>query len=211
PRVAGSKAANDAAASAQTSPASGTTLRAARPSSPPPDRDRDPHAPLPSRLTWFLFFLIVVVAVCSFAMTACAPKPPKPVKAHAQLVVSADANPDTAGRASLVVVRLFQLRNDGEFAAADFFALYEKEKETLGASLISREEYVLAPGETCTLEMPISADARFVGALAAYRDIRSAHWRALTRTPEKKLTDLLGKHGLTLSVGKDTVTLAVED
>lgn len=211
PRVAGSKAANDAAASAQTSPPSGTTLRAARPSSPPPDRDRDPHAPLPSRLTWFLFFLIVVVAVCSFAMTACAPKPPKPVKAHAQLVVSADANPDTAGRASPVVVRLFQLRNDGEFAAADFFALYEKEKETLGASLISREEYVLAPGETRTLEMPISADARFVGALAAYRDIRSAHWRALTRTPEKKLTDLLGKHGLTLSVGKDTVTLAVED
>jgi type VI secretion system protein VasD len=172
---------------------------------------RDPYAMVPQKLTWFLFFLIVVIAVCSIALTACAPKPPKAVKARAQLVVSADVNPDTAGRASPVVVRLFQLRNDGEFAAADFFALYEKEKETLGASLISREEYVLAPGETRTLEMPINPDARFVGAVAAYRDIRSAHWRALTRTPEKKLTDLLGKHGLTLSVGKDTVTLAVED
>src|SRR6185312_12013860 len=152
-------------------------------------------------------FLVAVLA----ALTACSSKPPKPSPTHAQFVVSGDVNPDASGRASPVVVRLFQLRNDGEFASADFFALYDKEKETLGASLISREEYVLAPGETRTLEMPISPDARFVGALAAYRDIRAAHWRAITRTPEKKLTDLLGKHGLTLSVGKDTVTLAVED
>jgi len=216
---AGLKIVNKEPASSPIPPAPGTRLRSSAPvtRSPPPNAaesaksDRDSFTPLPHRLTWFLFFLIVVVAVCSFALTACAPKPPKPVKAHAQLVVSGDVNPDAAGRASPVVVRLFQLRNDGEFAAADFFALYEKEKETLGASLISREEYVLAPGETRTLEMPISPDARFVGALAAYRDIRAAHWRAITRTPEKKLTDLLGKHGLTLSVGKDTVTLAVED
>lgn len=173
--------------------------------------DLNGPVPSPRRLRLFLAFFIVIFAIVSLALTACAAKPPKPVKARAQLVVSSDVNPDTAGRASPIVVRLFQLKNDGEFAAADFFALYEKEKETLGTSLISREEYVLAPGETRTLEMPINADARFVGAVAAYRDIRAAHWRALTRTPEKKLTDLLGKHGLTLSVGKDTVTLAVED
>jgi type VI secretion system protein VasD len=133
------------------------------------------------------------------------------VQTHAQLIVSSDVNPDASGRASPIVVRLFQLRNDGEFAAADFFALYDKEKETLGASLVAREEYVLAPGETRTLDLAVNPDARFIGALAAYRDIRAAHWRALTRTPEKKLTELLGKHGVTLNVGKDTVTLAVKD
>jgi type VI secretion system protein VasD len=155
--------------------------------------------------------LFVWVSYCLIALTACAAKPPKPVQAHAQLIVSADVNPDTSGRASPIVVRLFQLRNDGEFAAADFFAIYEKEKETLGASLISREEYVLAPGETRTLDLGLSPEARFLGAVAAYRDIRAAHWRALTRAPEKKLTDLIGKDGVTVSVGKDTVTLAVKD
>jgi len=166
-------------------------------------------------LTWCNRALTVAAAllplVCVSLLSACAAKPPKPVKTPAQIIVSSDVNPDAAGRASPIVVRVFQLRNDGEFSAADFFPLYEKEKEILGASLLSREEYVLAPGETRTLDLSINTDARFIGVIAAYRDIRSAHWRALTRSPEKKLTDLIGKHGVTLSVGKDAVTLAVKD
>ncbi len=152
-----------------------------------------------------------LVAVC-VALAACGSKPPKPSPTHAQLIVSEDVNPDSSGRASPIVVRLFQLRNDGEFAAADFFALYDREKETLGASLITREEYVLSPGETRKFDIPINAEARFIGVLAAYRDVRAARWRALSSSPEKKLLkDLIGKHGVTLSVGKDAVTLAVKD
>lgn len=153
----------------------------------------------------------VLALVCLAVLTACASKPPKPVKTHTDVIVSTDVNPDASGRASPIVVRVFQLRNDGEFVAADFFPLYDKEKEILGASFISREEYVLAPGEKRTLDVPINADARFIGVIAAYRDIRSSHWRAISRPPEKKLTDLIGKHGVTLSVGKDAVTLAVKD
>jgi type VI secretion system protein VasD len=149
---------------------------------------------------------------CTLVLVACASsKPAKPVPARAQLVTSADANPDANGRASPIVVRVFQLKNDGEFATADFFALYEREKETLGASFVSREEYVLAPGETRNLQLELNGDARFLGALAAFRDIRSARWRAITRTPEKTLTDLLGKDGVTLNIGKDSLTLTVKD
>jgi type VI secretion system protein VasD len=153
---------------------------------------------------------LVLVASC-LALFACSSKPPKPSPTHAQIIVSNDVNPDSAGRPSPIVVRVFQLKNDGEFASSDFFAQYDKEKETLGASFLSREEYVLAPGETRKFDMPINPEARFLGVLAAYRDIRSAHWRALTHSPEKKLRDLIGKHGITLSVGKDTVQLAVKD
>lgn len=150
--------------------------------------------------------------VACLALAACAAKQPKPPAAtHARITVSADVNPDSTGRASPIVVRLFQLRNDGEFASADFFPLYDKEKETLGPSFISREEYVLSPGETRAFDLPINPEARFLGVIAAYRDIHAARWRALTRSPEKKLTDLLGKHGVTLSVGKDAVTLDVKD
>jgi type VI secretion system protein VasD len=154
--------------------------------------------------------LLLALAACP-ALAACGSKPPKPTATHAQIIVSGDVNPDSSGRPSPIVVRVFQLKNDGEFASSDFFALYDKEKETLGASFLSREEYVLAPGETRKFDMPINPEARFLGVLAAYRDIRSAHWRALTHSPEKKLRDLIGKHGITLSVGKDTVQLAVKD
>jgi type VI secretion system protein VasD len=154
---------------------------------------------------------LLLVCVAGAALTACAAKPAKPTPTHAYLTATATVNPDANGRASPIVVRLFQLRNDGEFAAADFFALYGKEKETLASTLISREEYVLAPGETRTIDLALDPQARVIGALAAFRDIRSAHWRALTQTPEKKLTDLLGKDSLTLTVDQDSVTLSVKD
>lgn len=150
-----------------------------------------------------------LLAVCMLA--ACASKPPKPDPARARLVASAQVNPDASGRASPIVVRLFQLRDEDAFASAEFFDLYEKEKQILGESLVSRQEYVLAPGETRELEIPLDAQARYLGVLAAFRDIRAAQWRAVTRAPEKKLTDLLGKDGVTITLDKDTVALSVKD
>jgi type VI secretion system protein VasD len=144
-------------------------------------------------------------------LSACAAKPPKPEPARARLVATEQVNPDESGRSSPIVVRLFQLRADGEFTTAEFFDLYAKEKEVLGESFVSREEYVLTPGETRELEIPLNAQTRYLGVIAAYRDIRAAQWRALTRAPEKTLTDLLGRDGVTIKVDKDAVTLSVKD
>lgn len=155
-----------------------------------------------------------VVAVCLLAvgmLAACASKPPKPEPARARLIASEQVNPDASGRASPIVVRLFQLRDEDAFASAEFLDLYGKEKEILGESLVSRQEYVLAPGETRELEIPLDAQARYLGVLAAFRDIRAAQWRAVTRAPKKKLTDLLGRDGVTITLDKDTVALSVKD
>ena len=154
---------------------------------------------------------LILLVASALLLSACAAKPPKPAPAHAELIVGGDVNPDASGRASPVVVRVYQLRNDGEFNGADFFSVYEKEKETLGASLVSREEYVLAPGENRKLELPLNAETRFIAVVAAFRDIRTARWRAISRPPEKKLTDLLRKGGITVRLDKDNVTLAVKD
>jgi type VI secretion system protein VasD len=154
---------------------------------------------------------LILLVASALLLSACAAKPPKPAAAHAELSVSGDVNPDASGRASPLVVRVYQLRNDGEFNGADFFSVYEKEKETLGASLVSREEYVLTPGENRKLELPLNAETRFIAVVAAFRDIRTARWRAISRPPEKKLTDLLRKGGITVRFDKDNVTLAVKD
>jgi type VI secretion system protein VasD len=156
-----------------------------------------------------LFAVLWLVAVG--LLVGCAAKPVKLSPLRAQFVVSADANPDASGRPSPIVVRLFQLSEEGAFASADFFALYDKEKEVLGASLLSREEYVLTPGESRPVEIALNPQARHLGVLAAFRDIRSARWRAVTRAPEKTLTDLLGKDGVTIGIEKDVVTMTVKD
>ncbi len=166
--------------------------------------------PLANRLLT-LALLVSAAMLSILAMGGCASKPAKAVPARAEIIVSDDVNPDASGRASPIVVRVFQLRNDGEFASADFFTLYEKERETLGATLVSREEYVLAPGDSRKIELPVNPETRVIGVLAAFRDIRSAQWRALSRPPEKKLTHPIGKGGVTVHVGKSAVTLSVKD
>jgi type VI secretion system protein VasD len=143
------------------------------------------------------------------AVVSCGAKPPKPTATKATLIVASDANPDSKGRASPIVVRVYQLKEEGAFANAEFFALFDKEQETLGASVVAREEYDLRPGETRQLELKLAPEARFVGAAAAFRDIRNAKWKVITPAPEKGLTDLLRKNKVTLNVARSELALAI--
>ena len=131
---------------------------------------------------------------------ACAAKPanrhhhrPKPQPVALTIVVSADVNPDSQSRPSPIVVRLYQLKDDAAFKAADFYALYDKDQATLGAALVSREDFQFAPGERHSADIPVSTEAQFIGAIAAYRDIRNAQWRTLTKAPEKEIVNIVKK------------------
>jgi type VI secretion system protein VasD len=152
-------------------------------------------------LTTFLFALLA----------ACAGAPPKPDKAKAIVSAGADVNPDSTGRPSPVVVRIYQLKEDVAFRNADFFALYDKEAQTLGADLLAREEFVLAPGDSRKVEFAVQHDTRFIGVAAAFRDIRNARWRAIAAAPKKGLTDVIGKDAITIEVAGDEVSLSVKD
>lgn len=121
------------------------------------------------------------------AITIAAP-PDARVKAAMSLAAANDANPDGTGRPSPVVVRVYQLRTDAAFAGADFLPLYDDDMKVLGPEMITRDEFVLAPAEHRSLDVTISGEARFVGAIAAFRDIRNAQWRVVVPVPRKGLT-----------------------
>ena len=155
--------------------------------------------------------LVVVLTVTS----ACLKPKPKPVPAPAPLTItappaapvkasmvigaSADANPDATGRPSPVVLRIYQLRTDAAFNGAEYFALYDDDKKVLGTELISRDEFVLAPSERRTIEISVAPEARFVAAVAAFRDIRNAQWRVLVPASRKGLTVAVERARVTLS------------
>ncbi|MGW8392305.1 type VI secretion system lipoprotein TssJ [Pseudoduganella sp. HUAS MS19] len=109
---------------------------------------------------------------------ACASGPPKPALIKANVTVAGDVNPDARGRASPVVLRLFELKNLGAFQSADFFSLLERDKEALGSELLAREEFTLRPGERKQFDRPLQADTRFVAVVAAFRDLEKSSWRA---------------------------------
>src|SRR5262245_37702072 len=88
-------------------------------------------------------------------ITIAAP-PESKTKASMTLAASADTNPDSSGRPSPVVVRVYQLKTDAAFKGAEFFALYDDDQKVLGQELISRDEFVLGPSERKTIDVAVS-------------------------------------------------------
>lgn len=166
---------------------------------------RLPAVSLPVLCLPALCLLLIMLAGC-FSKKPKPVPPPPPTKAA--IVVARDVNPDSAGRASPIVVRLYQLKEEGAFNSASYFALADKEQATLGPSLDSREEYELQPGQTKELILKIPPEARYLGVVAAYRDLNNSKWKALSPAPETGLLDFVRKHKLIVTVGKAEVKIA---
>lgn len=135
------------------------------------------------------------------------PKPPKPQVVKLTIAISPDANPDAQHRPSPIVLRVYQLKDDAAFKDADFFALFDKEQGVLGGSLISREEFELAPGQQKVIDYQLSLDARFVGVAAAFRDISNSVWRTEIGSQDKGLTV---KSKMNILAGRASIAASTE-
>lgn len=132
------------------------------------------------------------------------PAAPQPAKLDLALVSAANLNPDSTGRPSPLVVRIYALRSIAEFEKADFFSLYEKDEQILAADLVKREELILKPGDTLTQPREFAPDVQFIAVLAAFRDVERSTWRASTPVPA-------GAQGaLTIKADAKSVSVAIE-
>lgn len=93
------------------------------------------------------------------------------------LSASDELNPDLNGRPSPIVLRLLELKHPVAFEHADFFSLYERASDILKRDLVAIEEIELRPGERLVLKLRVEAGSRYVGVLAAYRDLPQTQWR----------------------------------
>ena len=119
---------------------------------------------------------LLIALLILAALAGCAGVP-KPTMVKATLSAQPTVNPDARGRPSPVTVRVYGLKSRAAFDGADFFSLYDKDKETLGADLTDKEEFQLMPGENRPLEKQLSPEARYLGVVAAFRDLERAQWR----------------------------------
>jgi type VI secretion system protein VasD len=121
-------------------------------------------------------------------ITIAAP-PEVETKASMTLWAGADANPDRNQRPSPVLLRVYQLRADAAFQSSQFEPLFDDDKRVLGETFVTRDEFTLSPGEKRVLEVALARDTRFIGVIAAFRDIRdpSSEWRAVLPAPRKGL------------------------
>ncbi|HDS1733146.1 type VI secretion system lipoprotein TssJ [Pseudomonas sp. BP8] len=138
--------------------------------------------------------LLLKALVASFGLallTGCSSLSPYSSMTKLNLKLSAgdQLNPDLNGRPSPIVVRLIELKHPVAFDNADFFSLYERAKESLAPDMVASEELELRPGESVELRLSVKQGSRYVGVLAAYRDLAQTQWRHVIQLSPQAQTD----------------------
>ena len=153
--------------------------------------------------------LILIGIATLFA--ACASKPPEDVVVKGTIQAVATVNPDVEGRPSPLVIKIYQLRSDDKFELADFFALFDNAEATLGPDLLAVEDVMLSPGDSKPYEGAFDPATRFIGVIAAYRDINQAQWKSIVPMPERNITKFLRRGALTIKADRLAVSATVGD
>jgi type VI secretion system protein VasD len=119
------------------------------------------------------------LSLCAAALAVACASAPKPAQISGNISASADVNPSVSKRPSPLLVRVYELKSATAFNSADFVSLFQRDQTELGADLLAREEIMLRPGESRPLAKTLAPDTRFVGVLAAFRDLERSKWRSV--------------------------------
>lgn len=141
-----------------------------------------------------------LAALLALAVPGCASKPP-PTVVRITLDAGANVNPDAQGRPSPVVVRVYELKGLALFESSDYFALFERDRETLGGELLRTDEFALSPRERKSVERTVEESTRYIGVVAGFRDLERARWRAsLAITPHATTSAVIVLDGTTVTI-----------
>jgi type VI secretion system protein VasD len=104
------------------------------------------------------------------------------------LTARASVNPDDAGRATSVAVRVLQLKDRKLFDGASYDDLLKNDRTVLAQDLQAASlSAVLNPGASASLTQPLQPDTKFVAVVAFYREPGSdGAWK---RVIDKKQLD----------------------
>lgn len=158
--------------------------------------------------------LRMAISLSLIFMTGCSVLPSKktpisPLPAEPATIINADirastqVNPDNSGRASPVVVRLYELKTLATFNSTDFSTLYNDDATTLGADLVKKEQFVLRPGGNQIYNSQTDGATQYIGIVAAYRDLNESVWRRSSPVPAKRTTNfavILDALGISIQV-----------
>jgi type VI secretion system protein VasD len=125
------------------------------------------------------------------------PAPPPPTKVSVMLRADDDVNAAIDGTGRPLQVRLLQLAGVNEFMEADFFALDADPKAALGDAFIKEERETLTPGKLDPWQRTLEEGTRFLGVMAAYRDVGTAQWRTYVEVPRNQTTLYEARFGAT--------------
>jgi type VI secretion system protein VasD len=126
---------------------------------------------------------------------------PSPTRLEVSVEASPNLNPNAEGRPSPIVLRFYELSSSDVFESSDFFTLYDTEMATLGKFIVFRDEMNINPGQLKKFSREAKPEARYIGVIAAYRDLDNARWRGVIELkPHKKNKIMIHLGSLSVSI-----------
>lgn len=119
-------------------------------------------------------------------------------------------NPDVNGRASPLVVTLYQLKTPYAFKQASADQLINNSAKSLANSLIDKQTVIIKPSSQQLVHFPVAAGTNYIGVLALYRNINQANWHEVVKINPKKdaeINVLLESNGLSINHEKQGFSL----
>jgi len=138
-------------------------------------------------------YLLPAAALLFVSGCSSPPPPPPPTVVNLTLTTATDANPTASGQGAPVIVRVYQLSSPAGFEKAEFFRLLNQDTATLGSDIVKKDEYLLPPSTTKTVNISPGPTVKSLGVFAAYRDFRNVTWRGTAEIPPNKTTDVAVK------------------
>lgn len=133
-----------------------------------------------------LICISMMITACGFFSKKKPPSFPEPTHVVVEFEAAGAINPNTAGRPSPLVLRIYYLKSYSAFENADFIALFERDEETLGKALVHKREILLSPSEKRTVYLETSDETRTIGILAAFRNYDKGRWKVAAGVQENK-------------------------
>lgn len=140
-------------------------------------------------------FLIFIWFFILTTLSGCALFGPKHTRVEAIIESSPDINPNVDGKPSPLVIRIYELKSIDVFQSSDFFSLYDNEAAAIGKDILAKNEFDIRPGERYKYQRNLHAESRYIGVIAAYRNLDNSQWRATIEVPQNKTTELIIRLG----------------
>lgn len=133
-------------------------------------------------------------------LAGCGSSTPDPTIVAMTINATNSINPNSDSEPSPVVLRIYQLKSDSAFNAAEFSEIFYNDRKVLGGDLLGQKEFNVKPGDSLTYDDTVSPETRYLGIVAGFRDIDNATWRLVeAAAPESENNLLLNVDTLSVS------------
>ncbi|MEM9048522.1 MAG: type VI secretion system lipoprotein TssJ [Pseudomonadota bacterium] len=121
----------------------------------------------------WLASLAAVTMLAALGSCADAPAPPAPTTVALNVTTDPTTNGGLPAR-----VQVYYLASVASFQGGDYFALADDAQTTLGADLVSLDEYLMIAGSAQTDAKSFDQQVTHIGVVVGFREIATAAWRA---------------------------------